>query len=198
MKGLTKQTTVILLIAAAGLIVLAVRLASGSPRRELRREVSGYYQDLALQVAMVCEDLPPEAGVILLGYGFEMEVAGDRMMKPVLSRLRKEGVSVMHVESLSAEDTPGFRHGTEGFPYRDFLRVSQAYPDADAVLSLCGPPVDFVESEAGSLPALLITRVNPGRAEDVKQWIEQQWIQAAVIREGKGATPGWTLLKGSH
>jgi hypothetical protein len=198
MKGLTQQTALLMIILVTGLILTVVRLFSGTAGRERRSEISGYYQDLSLQAGMVCEDLPTDAGVILLGHAFEMEVAGNRMMKPILRRLRKEGISVVHIEALPAEDAPEFSLEMGGFPYSEFIRLSKAYPDADAILSLCGPPVNVVHPKPGTLPALLITRVTPERADDVKKLLEQEWIQAAVLREGEGAASNWMLLKGSN
>jgi hypothetical protein len=96
--------------------------------------------------------------------------------------LEKGGLSIQHIEGLVRDESKGWNPFLAGFPYFEFVRVVEAYPDVDAVIALCGPPYDTRQnpaSDASEFPKLLVAGGPEGGAAE--SLVEEGRLYAATV-----------------
>ena len=140
----------------------------------------GYQEE---QVALLADVLPEGSKVVVfdldrVALGYE-----KKEIKRVTKAIEQAGVNIVHSESVMKDDTRGWNFERGGFPYLEFLRMAETYPDIDAVISLCGLPYfDGVTHSVDpmKLPKLLTTS---GIAEDEKAeaLFHEGWLHAVTV-----------------
>jgi hypothetical protein len=95
--------------------------------------------------------------------------------------LKRQGVKIQKVVELEEDPDLGWRD-LPGIPYSEFLRALQSYPDADSVVSLCGPvygPVPDGTPDPLQLPPFLLGRPLVHNSE-VEWFFESGYVALGV------------------
>ena len=172
-------------VAIIVLLIAGVRLLDHGRSTPLQKLVLSFYADLTLQAQEVTYDLDEGAGVVVLVFDGEVNAGAEKNFERLYESLEKKGLSILHVERLVFDPEKGWDPYRLGIPYREFLRVAESYPQADAFLSLCGVPygLDLERSPSPDvLPDLLVTRVREDMEETLDLMLKEGWVQMAVVR----------------
>lgn len=165
------------------LLVFAVitMFRSGRAPAFVRDDLKTVHQDMVRQAEQLAGTLGPGSQVVVLELDATIKAHGDRVYDRVFDTLKKSGLDIVHVEPLTFEAERGWDVNQSGFPYAEFVRVAEAYPEADAVIALCGPPygLEQVRSSTSNKPKLLVAGgIGGGLAESL---YKQGWLHAATI-----------------
>lgn len=182
MKSSSVNPKLVLLGTALLLIAAIVLFRSGRTPAIIKEDLKAIHRDMVRQVEQLASTLESGARVVVLELDFAREAHGDRVYDQVLRALKTKGLNVQRMETLTVDAAQGWDASLPGFPYAEFLRVAKAYPDAEAVIALCGPPYGLERiplSSASPLPKLLVAGgVSGGAAESL---CKQGWLHAATV-----------------
>ena len=197
-----------LTIAAALLFLLVggYRIVQQQKRSTHHDAIVAYYEDMLLEVQLVSTDLPKGAEVVIFADASALKLGVKKDFRGVYKSLEHNGLSVLHVEAMRFDAAAGWRERAKGFPYSEFLRIVQEYPDADAVMSLLGLPYDedaAAQTQRNGIPPFLVTQVLDEKRPELKRLLENGAVQAGVIRlmaphtgeSEKGLNPEYELLR---
>lgn len=160
-------------VVAALVVVLVLILVSLNGSNDLpgfvKDDLKSIQKDMIWQAEQLAGVLEEGSGVVVLDLDYVMQAHGNRVYSRVFDALTDGGVSILHVEGLTPDEGQGWIPFQPGFPYFEFLRVAEEYPDADAVIALCGAPYFSGNSQwpdEAELPKLLVAEgVQAGSAE---------------------------------
>jgi hypothetical protein len=170
-------------IGAILLLVAVISLTrSCRPPATVRKDLKTIQQDMVRQAEQLAGTLESGSRVVVLELDYAIEAHGDRVYDQVIDALKARGLDVQHVKALTVDAENGWKPDTPGFPYPEFVRVAEAFPDTDAVIALCGVPYDIEEIHANrnsGRPKLLVAGgVNGGPAESL---CDRGWLYAATV-----------------
>lgn len=181
MKSSSVNPKLVLLGTALLLIAAIVLFRSGRTPAIIKEDLKAIHRDMVRQVEQLAGTLESGARVVVLELDFAREAHGDRVYDQVLRALKAKGLNVQRMETLTVDAAQGWDASLPGFPYAEFLRVAKTYPDAEAVIALCGPPygLDRIPAGSNTLPKLLVAGgVSGGSAESL---CKQGRLHAATV-----------------
>ncbi len=109
-----------------------------------------------------------------------------------IEALDKGGAKVIATEELGANEGPQISEvAMVGVPITEFLRVADAYPNADAIVSLVGVPyadLNEMDEVAESLPPLIVAGGANDMGMPVGPLLDAGILQMAIIPKYAGAS----------
>jgi hypothetical protein len=173
----------IVLLGAALMLIAALALfRSRTTPATIKDDLKTIQRDLVRQAEQLAGTLEPGSRVVVLELDFAREAHGERVYDQVVRALKTKSLNVQRVETLTIIAAHGWDTSLPGFPYAEFLRVAKAYPDAEAIIALCGPPygLDRIPlSNSPSLPKLLVAGGVSGAAAE--SLCKQGRLHAATV-----------------
>lgn len=162
MKALKSPYLPYIIIVVLFILAVGSRIRQAAPPKALVERLEAHWEDILMQVQAVTGHLSPGDEVVVILFDGEYAMSGKGGLKRVQKVLNHRGITVRSVEKLAMDEDYLVNFDPLRFAYSEYLRVTRQYPDADAVLSLCGFPILPADGELPdpmNLPPLLLTRV---------------------------------------
>lgn len=179
MSSIQQHSKIVIPVALVVIVLAVASLFRDTTPASIQYQFDLHYELMALQVLRVCEALPPDASVALLANSRELK---KREFKDMLRRLKKRGLRVQHIEGITGSEDEELEYEM-GFPYEEVLRVAEAHPELNAIVSLCGTPFwpkEGTQPDLASLPALLVTG-DFERSRRLVQMLEKKLVAHALV-----------------
>ncbi len=149
-------------IGAAILVIIISILSIGRTIGPGKVAGSGPYIDMAsIEAEETANSLGDNKRVVVIAYATTADHKVLRARnRTFIEALDKSGAEVIATEELGAKDGPQISEvAMVGVPMTEFLRVADAYPNADAIVSLVGVPyadLNEIDELPDSFPALIV------------------------------------------
>ncbi len=179
MSTIQQHSKIAIPVALAVIVLAVVSMFRDTTPPYIQYQFDLHYEVMALGVVRVCEALPPDASVALLANQSELK---KREFKGMLRQLKKKGLKVQHIEGI-ANTQDEEQEYEMGFHYEDVLRVAEAHPGLNAIVSLCGTPFwpkKDTRPDPASLPDLLVTG-DLERSRRVVQMLNKGLVACAMV-----------------
>ena len=166
----------LLLLAVIGLF------RSGSTPTFVKEDLKTIHQDMVRQAEQLAGTLDSGSRVVVLELDYAIKAHGKRVYDLVFGALKARGLDIRHVEALTVDTARGWDPYAPGFPYAEFVRVVEAYPEVDAVIALCGPPYGLERlalSSVSTRPKLLVAGGVSGAS--AASLCKRGWLHAATV-----------------
>ena len=155
---------------------------SGRPPEMVREDLNTIHLDMVRQAEQLAGTLETGSQVVVVELDYAMEAHGNRVYERVFDALKAKGLDIQHIEHLIVDTEKGWDPYQPGFPYAEFIRVAESFPDVDAVIAMCGPPYSCEQYRSmnfSTKPKLLVAGgVTGGSAASL---FEQGWLHAATV-----------------
>ena len=178
-----------LVVAVVAIVLLAFKfLAADKPPEFVQRGLSIFMERQIEQAELLSSALTGGSQIVVLDLDRVRLGFDKRSNKKVIETLQQHGSSLLHFEVLTADESRGWDRSKPGFPYAEYLRVAEAYPEADAIISLCGLPYFGNTSDLPDLADLpkLLTTSGLTNDENAEALFHQGWLYAVTVaREEK-------------
>ena len=184
------MAALLLLVAFA---VISLLRAGGTPAR-VKEDLKTIHKDMVRQAELLAGTLETGSRVVVLEMDYALQAHGDRVYEKVFEALKAGGLDIRRVEHLTADKERGWDTNQPGFPYAEFIRIVEAFPEIDAVIALCGPPYGverFGSSSAATRPKLLVAGGISGGIAGSQ--FKQGWLHAATVPRNVMENGKWVL-----
>lgn len=197
MNGPNRRVILLGLALATIALSTASLLRKPSPPDAVSAAVESFYDRLILQVDLLTAELKPGSQVVALVVFGEFEHGAKARYQRVFQTLKDKGIKVRKIERLLEKPEEGALGNVLGFPMREYLRVAEENPEADAILSFCGLPFGSVNPQQKGLsqrPPLLLTRVNHWTPA-LQAMIEEGLVSGVVFPTKADKNAAFTVLR---
>ena len=172
-----------------GVILLALVLAginlfrADAPPERVRQDLSRFLNDLRSQAELLGRVLKDGSRIVVMDLDREFLGFNPKAYQRVLAGLEERGVVIEHMEKLRRDEAQGWDLEKSGFPYAEYLKVAERFPDVEAVIALCGLP--YFTSDSPSEPSLALPKLlaTAGQMEQkhAEALFYEGWIHATTI-----------------
>lgn len=167
----------IIAITIAGILTLWIifRLFQNPSEGIIQKEFEQIRTEAHVAGELTAQYLDNGSQVILISYPPLSETLEKQTMAFKEGLLQQGKVTLIATEVIQPSVTPG----TETFTLADVLRIHQAYPAADALISLIGAPGGKLHKPDPALP--LIVALNSEPMDNAEQLFNLGIVQMALI-----------------
>ena len=176
-------------VAAVVLLVAVINLLRPEKLpKGVEQQFSALYKAWVTQAQQLGDVLEDGSRVVVMDFDRELLGFDRGEYKRALNALKDTGISIEHLEKIYRASSGDWDLNQSGFPYSEFVRIAEKYPDVDGVIAFCGVPYfppHFNAPDPSDLPKLLVA-AGPVEGPETILRYDEGWVYAASVpREGE-------------